>query len=42
MLGARVMGGGSTFSGAKWRGGWLVHGGITGRGMDWANSWVWG
>ena len=33
MLGASVMGRGSTVSGAKWRGGWLVLGGITGRGM---------
>ena len=36
MLGASVMERGWTVSGAKWRGRWLVLGGVRGKGMDWA------
>ena len=38
MLGTSIMRRGSTVSGAKWRGGWLVLGGNTGRGMGWASG----
>ena len=35
MLGASVMERGSAVSGAKWRGRWLVLGGVRGLGLRW-------